>query len=95
MDLVIRLSIIIGLIFLGMITSFWWVVVFGIIAVFFLKNFYELFLLGVVFDVIFFDPALPWYMHGMHTGILLGVVILGIFFHQIIKTPRHKKFPTL
>ncbi len=86
-SVIMRIVSIFGLFVIGSLFS-WWVMIVGIvIASFFFDYFFEVIIIGIIYDFFFYTPEIAWYLTFLHTLIIMSVVIIMSGIQKIIRKP--------
>lgn len=67
----------------------WWVV--GILCLvfsFWFDNFFEIIVIGIVYDVTFHTPGTHWYLWGIHTVAAVMVYVIMIIIQKNTRKPE-------
>jgi hypothetical protein len=66
----------------------WWVVfILGIIGSLLFNNFFEIILLGIMYDVYFHIPGLPWYKSIMYILMSIGIFFVVMIIKKLVRKP--------
>ncbi len=83
-----RLVWFIVLLFMSSLFPWWLVVLFLVALSFIFENYFEIVLVGVVYDVLFFSPGLPWYISISHTGVAVLIYCAMLLVHKYTRKPN-------
>lgn len=86
--LAVRVGICVLLLVIGSLFSWWLMVIATAVAAFFIPNFFEVTSIGLVYDIVFNVPNIPWYIFGLHTVILILVVIIMTIIQHSTRRPN-------
>lgn len=87
-EFVIRVSSIIFLLISSTLFPFWVVGFFGLIMTFIFDNFFEIIVIGMVYDIVFHIPGTPWYVWGMHTVTTVVVYTIIVIIQKNTRKPQ-------
>jgi hypothetical protein len=70
----------------------WWVVVgLSLVGLFMFRFFWEMIIIGVLLDIMFFTPSYAWYQWGLHTLMYGGIFLLSVVLYRIFQNPQSKR----
>lgn len=83
-----RLIWFVALLFMSSLFPWWFVVLFLVALSFIFDNYFEVIIIGIVYDILFFSPGLPWYISISHTGVTLAIYWIMMAVHKYTRKPN-------
>ena len=66
----------------------WLIGILGVIFAFIFDNFFEILIVGIVYDIALHVPGSPWYLWVIHTGVAIIIYLIMIIIQKNTQKPE-------